>query len=70
MAGSKTGLVGHLKLLGVKRVFLHCIIHQEAFCGKIIQMNQTMKMVVDIVNLTRGEIKLKDTGHSVHFWKE
>jgi hypothetical protein len=34
MVGSKTGLVGHLKLLGVKCVFLHCIINQEAVCGK------------------------------------
>jgi hypothetical protein len=40
--------------LGVKSVFLHCIIHQEALCGKIIKMNQTMKMVVNIVRLIRG----------------
>jgi hypothetical protein len=40
MIGSKTGLVGHLKQLGVKQVSLHCIINQEALCGKIIQMNQ------------------------------
>jgi hypothetical protein len=26
MVGSKTGVVGHLKQLGVKCVFLHCII--------------------------------------------
>jgi hypothetical protein len=28
MVGSKTGLVDHLTQLGVKCVFLHCIIHQ------------------------------------------
>jgi hypothetical protein len=33
MVGSKTGLlVGHLK-----RAFLHCIINQEALCGKIMK---------------------------------
>jgi hypothetical protein len=35
MVESKTGLVGHLKQLGIKFVFLHCIIHQEAPCGKL-----------------------------------
>jgi hypothetical protein len=50
MVGSKTGLlVGNLK-----RAFLHCIINQEALCGKIIKRNQTMNMVVNIVNLIRG----------------
>jgi hypothetical protein len=53
MVGSKTGLAVHLKQLGLKCAFLHCIIHQEALCGKIIKINQTMKMVVNIVNLIR-----------------
>jgi hypothetical protein len=52
--GSRTALVGHLKQLGVKHVFLHCIIHQEARCGKIIKINQTKKTAVNIVNLIRG----------------
>jgi hypothetical protein len=50
MVGSKTGLVGHLKQLGVKCVFLH----QEALSGKIIKMKQAMKLVVNIANLIRG----------------
>jgi hypothetical protein len=54
MVGSKTGLVGHLKQLGVKCVFLHCTIHQEALSGKIIKMKQAMKVVVNIVSLIRG----------------
>jgi hypothetical protein len=53
MVGSNTGLVGHLKRLGVTCEHLHCTIHQKALCGKIIKMNQTMKMVVNIVNLIR-----------------
>jgi hypothetical protein len=40
--------------LGVKGAFLHYIFHQEALCGKIIKMNQTMKMVVNIIRLIRG----------------
>jgi hypothetical protein len=35
MVESKTGLVGHLKQLGVKCVFLHCITYQKAPCGKL-----------------------------------
>jgi hypothetical protein len=54
MVGSKTGLVDHVKQLRVKCAFLYCIIHQEALCGKIIKVNQTMEMVVNIVNLIRG----------------
>jgi hypothetical protein len=50
IVGSKTGLVGHVKQLGVKCVFLHRIVHQEALCGKIIKMNQTMKMVLNLVH--------------------
>jgi hypothetical protein len=53
MLGAKNGLAGHLKQLGLKCVFLHCIIHQEVLCGKIIKMNQTVKTVVNIVNLIR-----------------
>jgi hypothetical protein len=70
MVGSKTGLVGHLKQLGVKCVFIHCIIHQEVLCDKIIKMNYTTKMAVNIVNLITEETKLKDTEHSLHFWKK
>jgi hypothetical protein len=57
MVGSKTGLVVHLKQLVVKCVFLHCIIHQKTLGGKIIQMDQTMKMAVNIANLIRGRNK-------------
>jgi hypothetical protein len=53
MLGSKTGLVGHVKQLRVKWIFLHYTIHQEALCGRIIKMYQTMIMVLNIVNLIR-----------------
>jgi hypothetical protein len=64
MVGSKTGLVGHLKQMGIKCVFLHCIINQEALCGKIIKMNQTMKMV-NTVNIIHGGNKAQ--AQSIHY---
>jgi hypothetical protein len=50
------------------RIFFR-IVHQEALCSKIIKMNRTMKMFVS-VNLFVEETKLKDTEHSLHFWKK
>ena len=37
MLGKKTGLVGLLKADGVECPTLHCVIHQEALCGKSIK---------------------------------
>jgi hypothetical protein len=54
MVASKTGFVGHLKQLVIICVFLHCFIHQDALYGKIIKTHQTMKMVVNTVNIIRG----------------
>lgn len=54
MVGHKTGLVGLCKGKGLNCLFFHCIIHQEALCGKIIRLSETMKTVVNIVNLIRG----------------
>jgi hypothetical protein len=66
MVGSKTGLGGHLKQLGVNCVLLHCIIHQGALCGKIIKMNETMKVVVNILNLIRRGKKSSKT-QGIHY---
>jgi hypothetical protein len=65
MVGSKTGLVGHLKQMGVKCVFLHCIINQEALCDKIIKMNQTMKMIVNTAYIIHGGNKAR--AQSIHY---
>jgi hypothetical protein len=54
----------------VKYVFLHCIIHQEALCGKIIKINQTMKVVVNIVNLIRGGNKAQRHRAFITFLEE
>jgi hypothetical protein len=70
MVGPKTGLIGHLKQLGVKCVFLHCIIHQKALCGKIIKMNQTVKFTVNIVSLIRGRKKAQRHRAFIKFFLE
>ena len=54
MTGSNVGLVGLLKENGVDCITLHCIIHQEALCGKVLQMSDVMQSVVRMVNLIRG----------------
>ncbi|XP_072395279.1 protein FAM200C-like [Diabrotica undecimpunctata] len=58
--GAKT-MTGRIKRLAglllencVNCVMFHCIIHQEALCGKIIKINDTMKTVVQKVNSLRG----------------
>lgn len=57
MDGHKTGLGGLCKEKGMNCLFFHCIIHQQALCGKIIRLSETMKTVVNIVNLIRGGSK-------------
>jgi hypothetical protein len=57
VVGSKTSLVGHLKQLEVKCVLIHCIIHQEVLCGKIMKMNHRMKTVLNTVSVIRGRNK-------------
>ena len=43
MVGIHTGLVGNLRQMGLKCLFIHCIIHQEALCGKFVKINETEK---------------------------
>ena len=54
MLGKKTGLVGLLKADGVECPTLHCVIHQEALCGKSIKQEKTFKTVVKVINMIRG----------------
>jgi hypothetical protein len=42
MTGNKVGLVGFLKENDVDCITIHCIIHQEALCGKVLQMSDVM----------------------------
>lgn len=43
MTGSNVRLVGLQKENGVDCITLHCIIHQEALCGKVLQMSDVMQ---------------------------
>jgi hypothetical protein len=65
MVASKTGFVGHLKQLIIICVFLHCFIRQDALYGKIIKTHQTVKMVVNTVNIISGGKSSKT--QSIHY---
>jgi hypothetical protein len=54
MVGSKIGLLGQLKQRNLKFPLLHCIIHQEALCGKNIKLSTAMQTVITIVNTIKG----------------
>jgi hypothetical protein len=54
MTGKQNGLAGLLRQSGVNCPLLHCIIHQEAPCGKSIKQSCVMKTFVKTTNLIRG----------------
>lgn len=54
MVGKKSGFVGLLRENGVTCPTIHCVIHQEALCGKSIKQNQVFKLVVKVINMIRG----------------
>jgi len=54
MVGKTNGFWGHLKKNGINCPTFHCIIHQEALCGKIVKLFSTMKIVTKVTNLIRG----------------
>jgi len=60
MCSENVGVVGLLKAklnsLGTTDTFsaIHCIIHQEALCGKSLKMKDVMDVVVKTVNFMRA----------------
>jgi hypothetical protein len=54
IVGEQKGLSELLRKSGVKCPIFHCIIHQEALCGKSVQQSNYMKVIVNITNLIRG----------------
>lgn len=54
MTGSKIGFVGQIKQRDFKFPIMHCIIHQEALCGKAIKLCTAMQIVNKIVNIIKG----------------
>ncbi|XP_074105376.1 LOW QUALITY PROTEIN: general transcription factor II-I repeat domain-containing protein 2-like [Cotesia typhae] len=54
MTGKVTGFAGLLIQNGIDCPLFHCIIHQEALCGKSLRQMNAMKVVIRITNLIRG----------------
>jgi hypothetical protein len=55
MSGIKIGLIGQITEAcedeGIsKPMFLHCILHQQALCGKHVGMSSVLKPAMPIVN--------------------
>ena len=70
MTGNNTGLVGLLKKNCVNCTTLHCIIHQQALCRKMLQMSDVVKTVVLIVNLITGSDKAHRHRRFITFLEE
>jgi hypothetical protein len=70
VCGSNTGLVGLLKKNGIEVPVLHCIIHQEALCGKFMKFNEIMRHVVKIINLIRGGNRAQSHSKLISFLEE
>ncbi|KAG5321683.1 GTD2A protein, partial [Pseudoatta argentina] len=57
MLDPKTGFYGQIRQQNFKFPVIHCIIHQEALCGKAIKLCSTMKIVTKIVTSIKGDKK-------------
>lgn len=57
MVGLKKNFCGVLQKNGITYLTVHCLIHQEALCGKVIKMSFAMKLVTSITNFIRGGYK-------------
>lgn len=54
MVGSKQGAVSFYSKECSDLITIHCILHQENLCAKIISMEHVMKVVVKVVNFLRA----------------
>jgi len=54
MIGSKNGFAGQIKQRDLKFPIIHCIIHQEALCGKVVKLCGAMQTVTKIINAIKG----------------
>ncbi|KAG5318951.1 GTD2A protein, partial [Acromyrmex heyeri] len=67
MTGSKNGFFGQLRQGGLKFPIIHCIIHQEALCGKVVKLCTAMQMVTKIINMIKGSHKCLSHRKFQHF---
>ncbi|XP_029647131.1 general transcription factor II-I repeat domain-containing protein 2-like [Octopus sinensis] len=59
MCGTKKGLVGQINKViensgGLKPLVLHCILHQQALCGKHLDLSSVLDPVISTVNYIRS----------------
>ena len=54
IVGSKEGFCGILRKNSITCLTVHCLIHQEALCGKAVKMCEAMKLVISITNFIKG----------------
>lgn len=70
MTGSKNGFFGHLKQRDFKFPVIHCIIHQEALCGKVVKLSNALQTVTKIINTIKGGHKFLSHRKFQHFLQE
>ncbi|XP_029173916.1 general transcription factor II-I repeat domain-containing protein 2A-like, partial [Nylanderia fulva] len=70
MTGSKNGFLGQIRQRDLKFPMIHCIIHQEALCGKAVKLSSAMQTVTQIVNFIKGGHKFLSHRKFQHFLEE
>lgn len=58
--GTKTGFCGIMKQNNINWPTIHCIIHQEAFCGKNLRQANAMEVAIKIINIIRCGNRSRD----------
>ena len=58
MAGLRNSLLGHIRsqledIQIANAVFIHCIVHQQALCGKDLDISHILELVVSFENFIR-----------------
>ena len=70
MVGSKNGFFGLIKQRGLNFPVIHCIIHQEALCGKVVKLCTAMQTVTKIINVIKGGHKFLSHRRFQNFLEE
>jgi len=70
MIRSKNRFADQIKQRDLKFPIIHCIIHQEALCGKVVKLCSTMQTVTKIINSIKGGQKFLLYRKFQHFLEE